>query len=129
MENCVQHLLVLDPASALSRIAAGSGEYGIAVVIEGDNRQGPIRPEYLAVTRGADTPERPRTRADGADAPLAGLPAFRFLGRVNGWFPPDDPRMRLLPEVVRWHTGGRNPAVRAALRRCWRGCCPASRSA
>ena len=110
MESCVHHFL--DPVSALTHIAAGLKEDGIAVVIEGENRQGPIRPEYLAVMREYDTLERPYTRAQMERMlTLAGLPAFRFLGRVNGWFAPDDPRVPLLPEMARGDAGGRNLAV------------------
>ena len=61
MESCIHHFL--DPVSALSNIAAGLKEDGIAVVIEGENRRGPIRPEYLAVMREFDTLERPYTRS------------------------------------------------------------------
>jgi SAM-dependent methyltransferase len=110
MESCVHHFL--DPVSALSNIAAGLKEDGIAVVIEGENRQGPIRPEYLAVMREFDTLERPYTRSQMERMlPLVGLPAFRFLGRVNGWFSPEDPCVPLLPEVLRGDAEGRNLAV------------------
>lgn len=110
MESCVHHFL--DPVSALTHIAAGLKEDGIAVVIEGENRRGPIRPEYLAVMREYDTLERPYTRPQMERMlALAGLPAFRFLGRVNGWFSPDDPRVPSLPEVVRGDAEGRNLAV------------------
>ncbi len=110
MESCVHHFL--DPVSALSNIAAGLKEDGVAVVIEGENRQGPIRPEYLAVMREFDTLERPYTRAQMERLlPLAGLPAFRFLGRANGWFSTDDPRVPVLPEMVRDDAGARNLAV------------------
>ncbi|WP_343896166.1 methyltransferase domain-containing protein, partial [Craurococcus roseus] len=110
MESCVHHFL--DPVSALAHIAAGLKEDGIAVVIEGENRRGPIRPEYLAVMREFDTLERPYTRPQMERMlVLAGLPAFRFLGRVNGWFAPDDPRVPLLPEMVRDDARARNLAV------------------
>lgn len=110
MESCVHHFL--DPLAALSHIAAGLKEDGIAVVIEGENRQGPIRPEYLAVMREFDTLERPYTRSQMERLlPLAGLPAFRFLGRVHGWYAPDDPRVPVLPEMLRDDAGARNLAV------------------
>jgi len=110
MESCVHHFL--DPISALTHIAAGLKEDGIAVVIEGENRSGPIRPEYLAVMREFDTLERPYTRSQMERMlPLAGLPAFRFLGRANGWFCPDDPHAAALPEVVRADADARNLAV------------------
>lgn len=110
MESCVHHFL--DPVSALSNIAVGLKEDGIAVVIEGENRQGPIRPEYLAVMREFDTLERPYTRSQMERMlPLAGLPAFRFLGRANGWFSPDDPRVPSLPAMVRGDAEARNLAV------------------
>jgi SAM-dependent methyltransferase len=110
MESCVHHFL--DPVSALRHIAAGLKEDGIAVVIEGENRQGPIRPEYLAVMREFDTLERPYTRAQMERMlRLAGLPAFRFLGRVNGWFSPDEPVVPTLPAAVRADADARNLAV------------------
>jgi SAM-dependent methyltransferase len=110
MESCVHHFL--DPVSALSNIAVGLKEDGIAVVIEGENRRGPIRPEYMAVMREFDTLERPYTRSQMERMlPLAGLPAFRFLGRVNGWFSPDDPRVPLLPQMLRDDAEARNCAI------------------
>ncbi|MBD0272486.1 MAG: class I SAM-dependent methyltransferase [Acetobacteraceae bacterium] len=110
MESCVHHFF--DPVSALSNIAAGLKDDGIAVVIEGENRFGPIRPEYLAVMREFDTLERPYTRSQMERMlPLAGLRAFRFLGRVNGWFSPDDPQIPSLPEMVRGDADARNLAV------------------
>jgi SAM-dependent methyltransferase len=110
MESCVHHFL--DPVAALSRIASALKEDGIAVVIEGENRQGPIRAEYLAVMREFHTLERPYTRSQMERLlVLAGLPAFRFLGRANGWFCPDDPRVAQLPELVRGDAAGRNLAV------------------
>jgi SAM-dependent methyltransferase len=110
MESCVHHFL--DPVSALTHIAAGLKEDGIAVVIEGENRSGPIRPEYLAVMREFDTLERPYSRSQMERMlRIAGLPAFRFLGRANGWFCPDDPHVAALPAVVRADADARNLAV------------------
>lgn len=110
MESCVHHFF--DPISALSHIAAGLKEDGIAVLIEGENRQGPIRPEYLAVMREYHTLERPYTRSQMERMlPLAGLPAFRFLGQVNGWFTADDPRVPVLPQMLQDDVEGRNLTV------------------
>ncbi len=110
MESCVHHFL--DPVSALRHIAAGLKEDGVAAVIEGEHRQGPIRPEYLAVMREFDTLERPSTRPQlERTLRLAGLPAFRFLGRANGWFSPDAPVVAALPAAVRADADGQNLAV------------------
>ena len=120
LEACTHHFL--DPVAALAHLAEGLKEDGLMLVIEGENRTGPLRPEYVAVMREFATLERPYTRAQiEAVLDMAGLPHRRFLGRVNGWFCPEDPRVAALPEVVRGDAAGLNLAVcartEAALRR------------
>ena len=83
MESCVHHFL--DPVSALTHIAAGLKEDGIAVVIEGENRTGPIRPEYLAVMREFDTLERPYTRSQMERMLPARRAACLPLPRTGQW--------------------------------------------
>lgn len=85
LESCLHHFV--DPVAAMSHVAQALAEDGIVVVIEGENRKGPIRDEYMAVMREFDTLERPYTRKQfEAVMDMAGLPEREFMGQLNGWF-------------------------------------------
>lgn len=85
LESCLHHFV--DPVAAMTHVAAALKEDGIVVVIEGENRKGPIKEEYMAVMREFDTVERPYTREQiEAVFDLAGLPEREFMGTLNGWF-------------------------------------------
>lgn len=123
LEACLHHFV--DPVTALSNLADGLAEGGVVLVVEGENRNGPLNPDYVAVMREFATLERPYTRAQLAKAlELAGLPHHRFLGRLNGWFRPDDPALDHLAQRVREDAAAMNLAVCArtegALRRVLR---------
>lgn len=99
LESCLHHFV--DPISALEHLVVGLADDGLVVLIEGENRSGPIKKEYLNVMREFATLERPYTRnqLEGIlDA--VGLLEREFLGRLNGWFSPRDPRVAELPEMV-----------------------------
>jgi SAM-dependent methyltransferase len=85
LESCLHHFV--DPIAAMTHIVSALTEDGIVVVIEGENRKGRIRDEYMAVMREYDTLERPYTRKQfEAVLDLAGLPEREFMGQLNGWF-------------------------------------------
>lgn len=61
LESCLHHFY--DPVTAMVNIARALADGGVVVAIEGENRRGPIRDEFMAVMRETDTLERPYTRA------------------------------------------------------------------
>lgn len=99
LESCLHHFV--DPISALENLVSGLANDGLVVLIEGENRSGAIKKEYLNVMREFATLERPYTRNQlESILKIAGLPEREFLGRLNGWFSPRDPRVANLPEMV-----------------------------
>jgi FkbM family methyltransferase len=90
LESCLHHFF--DPASALAHLATALKPTGIVVIIEGENRSGEIKSEYMDVMRQYDTLERPYFRDHLHKALiLAGLPAFEIVGEVNGFYSLNDP--------------------------------------
>ena len=87
LESCLHHLV--DPISALTHLATALNEGGVIVLIEGENRLGPIKEQYLAVMREFATLERPYARSELERVlVMAGLPCVEFVGAINGWFSP-----------------------------------------
>jgi 2-polyprenyl-3-methyl-5-hydroxy-6-metoxy-1,4-benzoquinol methylase len=126
LESCLHHFL--DPISALTHLAPCLNERGVVVVIEGENRNGPIRDEYRKVMEETETLERPYSRKLLIETfELAGLYHYEFLGSVNGWFSLDDSRTLRLTDIARADCQNRNLAICAhtespLLRVCpWRG--------
>jgi SAM-dependent methyltransferase len=112
LESCLHHFI--DPISALEHLTRGLTEDGVVVVIEGENRSGPIKQEYLDVMKEFATLERPYTRNQlERILDCVGLPAREFLGRLNGWFSPRDPRVANLTEMLRGDADAINFVVAA----------------
>ena len=89
LESCLHHLV--DPISALTHLATALNDGGVIVLIEGENRLGPIKEQYLAVMREFATLERPYARSELERAlVMAGLPYYEFVGTIDGWFSPRD---------------------------------------
>lgn len=112
LESCLHHFV--DPISALTNLTEGLADDGIVVVIEGENRVGPIKNEYLSVMREFATLERPYSR-DQLERMLdfAGLNEREYVGRLNGWFSPRDPRVAQLTEIVKGDAAAINFVVAA----------------
>jgi len=86
LESCLHHFV--DPIAALENIRRGLKADGVALIIESDNRQGPIRDDYMQVMLETQTLERPYSRAQLLEILAhAGFPAVEFLGPINGFFP------------------------------------------
>lgn len=99
-ESCLHHFY--NPVNALRHVAGALNDSGLAVLIEGENRQGPVKPEYMKVMHEFATIERPYSRSELQDILVyAGLPYVEFFGAVNGWYSPGSPRTCALPEYVR----------------------------
>jgi SAM-dependent methyltransferase len=112
LESCLHHFI--DPISALAHLTYGLAEDGIIVVIEGENRLGPIKREYLELMKEFATLERPYTRSQlERILDCVGLPAREFLGHLNGWFSPRDPRVANLTEMLRGDADAINFVVAA----------------
>ena len=112
LESCLHHFI--DPISALTNLTEGLADDGIVVIIEGENRVGPIKSEYLSVMREFATLERPYSR-DQLERMLdfAGLAEREYVGRLNGWFSPRDPRVANLTEIVKGDAAAINFVVAA----------------
>lgn len=120
LESCLHHFL--DPVAALENLAEGLSQGGVMVILEGENRRGGLKREYRRVMEEFQTLERPLARSDLEEAlDLAGLTHRRFLGRLNGFVDPEDPRLGLLAATVARDAEAANFAVcarsRDALRR------------
>ena len=86
LESCLHHFV--DPIAALENIRRGLKPDGVVLIIESDNRQGPIKAEYMRVMLETHTLERPYSRAQLLEILAhAGFPAVEFLGQINGFFP------------------------------------------
>ena len=86
LESCLHHFV--DPIAALRHLRATLAPGGVVLIIEGENRQGPIRQEYLQVMLETSTLERPYTRSQLENVlQAAGLPHHVFLGSVEGYAP------------------------------------------
>jgi SAM-dependent methyltransferase len=100
LESCLHHFI--DPISTLEHLTQGLAEDGVVVIIEGENRSGSIKKEYLDVMKEFATLERPYTRSQLERVlDSVGLPAREFVGRLNGWLSPRDPRAANLTEMLR----------------------------
>ncbi len=100
LESCLHHFF--DPISAMQHISNAMKSDGIVVIIEGENRNGVIRREWMNVMLETNTLERPYPRQELVQILNAvGLPFVGFLGQVNGWLSPADPRVDALSEEVR----------------------------
>jgi SAM-dependent methyltransferase len=93
LESCLHHFH--DPVAAMTHIAEGLAAGGVVLILEGENRQGPIRDDYMQVMLETATLERPYPR------PLlrellkhAGLPEVQFLGAIHGFIADSEPRAR-----------------------------------
>src|SRR5208282_2932080 len=72
------------PISALTHLATALNEGGVIVLIEGENRLGPIKEQYLAVMREFATLERPYARSELERVlVMAGLPCVEFVEAMN----------------------------------------------
>jgi SAM-dependent methyltransferase len=125
VESCLHHFL--DPVAALRHIAQTIKRDGVLVLIEGENRQGSIKQEYMAVMREFHTLERPYPRDLLCDAlSRAGFDHVEFVAPLHGWYSPNDPAATQLAEIHRQMAGAMNLAIcaktAAALQRIfpWR---------
>jgi SAM-dependent methyltransferase len=100
LESCLHHFL--DPITTISNLARCLNAEGLLIVVEGENRAGALRNEYLKVMAETETLERPYPRRLLQEIyEVSGLPHYEFFGNLNGWFSPDDPASGHLAEQLR----------------------------
>jgi SAM-dependent methyltransferase len=100
LESCLHHFF--DPVSAVMHIAQCLKQTGVAVIIEGENRDGEIKKEYMDEMLRWDTIERPYQRRHlVALLEMAGLPEVEFVAPLPGWFSTRDPAH---PGLIDHHT-------------------------
>jgi SAM-dependent methyltransferase len=110
LESCLHHLV--DPISALAHLATALNDRGVIVLIEGENRLGPFKEQYLAVMREFATLERPYARSELERAlVMAGLPCYEFVGTIDGWFSPRDPVAQNADQLLSTSAGMMNLTV------------------
>ena len=89
LESCLHHFF--DPVAAMTHIAEGLAPGGVVLVLEGENRKGPIRDEYMQVMLETSTLERPYPRILLRELlEHAGLPHVEFFGALKGYFAESD---------------------------------------
>jgi SAM-dependent methyltransferase len=90
LESCLHHFY--NPMAALTHLVRCLKPDGVVVLIEGENRTGPIREEWMSVMREYDTIERPYPREQLIRIlEASGLPHSEFMGQINGLISPRDP--------------------------------------
>uniref|UniRef100_UPI0025E5AC4F class I SAM-dependent methyltransferase n=1 Tax=uncultured Phenylobacterium sp. TaxID=349273 RepID=UPI0025E5AC4F len=120
LESCLHHFF--DPIAAMQHVAGGLSPVGVVLILEGENRQGSIKPEYIQVMLETETLERPYPRSLLLEIlEHAGLVHVEFLGSTPGFFPQSAPLSAHMTEYLRDSTKGSNVCVCAmdaeALRR------------
>lgn len=110
LESCLHHFL--DPIAALEHLADALKPDGVLVLIEFENRMGPIKAEYQEVMDRFDTLERPYPRSDLVRMlDMAGFGHHEFLAAINGWRSPDAPPSFIMDKVMADAANGANLAI------------------
>ncbi len=120
-ESSLHHFY--DPVAALRHLSGMLAEDGLVVLIEGENRRGPLRPYHVEVVKKYRTLERPYSRSELITIlQLAGFPAYEFFCPVSAWISPRSEEAKNLHEYVRHHTDNSNRCICAknqqAIERC-----------
>ncbi len=107
LESCLHHFF--DPIAAMTHLAEGLAEGGVVLVIEGENRRGAIRDEYMQVMLETSTLERPYPRELLLEVlQHAGLEHVEFLGLTPGFVPQSAPVARQMSLALEESTAGSN---------------------
>lgn len=112
LESCLHHFF--DPVAAMTHIAEGLAPGGVVLILEGENRKGAIRDEYMQVMVDTATLERPYPRPILREIlQHAGLPEVEFLGATPGYFSQSERLAGSFTEYLRDSTEGSNVCVAA----------------
>jgi len=110
LESCLHHFI--DPVAAMRNITYALKDSGVVLIIEGENRRGPINPVYMDVMRQTRTLERPYFRNDLISIlQRSGLSEVSFLATIEGYISQHDPRLSALTAIAHEVLNGRNTCV------------------
>jgi SAM-dependent methyltransferase len=110
LESCLHHFY--DPITALDNIRRALAPGGVVLILEGENRRGPIREEYLKVMLETATLERPYPREQlVAILQAAGLGHVEFLGSTPGFFAESAPVGAHMTQYLADSTQGANVCI------------------
>ena len=110
LESCLHHFF--DPIAALTHIRESLAPGGVVLILEGENRQGPIREEYMQVMLETATLERPYPRAQLLEIlEAAGIGHVEFLGSVPGFFAASAPLAAHMTQLLADSTAGSNVCI------------------
>lgn len=113
LESCLHHFL--DPIAAPDNIRQMLSPEGLVLIIEGANRTGPIKEEYLEVMRRYRTLERQYSRDQLVRIlHAAGPPFYEFLAPVNAFYSARSMEAAALPNEVEAKSNNANKCVCAA---------------
>jgi SAM-dependent methyltransferase len=99
LESCLHHFL--DPISAMVHLVEALKDDGVVLILEGENRQGSINPDYMQVMVETHTLERPYPRRLLIEIlEHAGLAHYEFMGAINGFVPDSAWLARYLTEEL-----------------------------
>ena len=110
LESCLHHFF--DPIAALSHIRESLAPGGVVLILEGENRKGPIREEYVQVMLDTATLERPYPREQLIEIlEVAGMPHVEFLGSTPGFFAASAPLSAHMTQLLADSTEGSNVCI------------------
>jgi SAM-dependent methyltransferase len=109
-ESSLHHFY--DPVTVLRNLRGMLADSGLAVLIEGENRKGALRPYHVEVMEKYKTIERPYSRSQlSAMLQLAGFPAYEFFCPLSAWISPRSEEAGSLPQYVVHHTDNSNRCI------------------
>ncbi|MCC7267258.1 MAG: class I SAM-dependent methyltransferase [Caulobacteraceae bacterium] len=112
LESCLHHFY--DPVAAMTHIVEGLAPGGVVLILEGENRKGAIREEYMQVMVDTATLERPYPRPVLQEILAhAGLSEVEFLGACPGYFTQSEYLAGHFTDYLRDSTEGSNVCVAA----------------
>ena len=101
-----------NPIMALNNLSDTLVKDGLVVLIEGENRKGKLKEEYVEIMNRYRTIERPYSRFELEQImTIAGFTCFEFFASINGWYSPNDPISAHLREYLIDDCEGRNYCV------------------
>lgn len=110
LESCLHHFF--DPVAAMTHIAEGLAPGGVVLILEGENRRGPIKDDYMQVMLDTATLERPYPRALLREVLThAELSEIEFLGATPGYVSQSEHLAGHFTEYLRDSTEGSNVCV------------------
>ncbi|MGF1620162.1 MAG: class I SAM-dependent methyltransferase [Rhodomicrobiaceae bacterium] len=109
-ESCLHHFH--DPLTAIEHIGQELTKDGLLVILEGENRRGPIKDEYVNVMTETHTLERPYSREQLLRIlDMTGFPEREVVASINGFF--GSKQWDTMNDYARTMAEGRNYVIAA----------------